>query len=177
MESDINNFWEILKIILPAIVVFLTAYFLFRDMLINSQKQRELEFRIQNRSKITPVRLQAYERLTLFLERISPQSLLTRVPTKETTARNYRIELLKQVRQEFEHNLSQQVYILPTTWEIIRGSKEFIIGLINKASEGIAPQSTGLELSRKIIEDYIEVEESPIVIALGEIKKEVRSLF
>ena len=69
MGNDINTFWEIMKIVLPALIVFLTAYFLFRDMLENSQKQREFEFRVQNMGKITPVRLQAYERFTLLLER------------------------------------------------------------------------------------------------------------
>jgi hypothetical protein len=177
MESDINVFWDILKITLPALIVFLTAYFLFRDMLKNSQKQRELEFRIQNQGKITPVRLQAYERLTLFLERISPQSILTRVSAKDTTAKIYHIELLKQIRQEYEHNLSQQIYVLPTTWESIRGSKEFLTGLINKAFEETPPQSPALDLSKKIIEKYIEIEKSPINIALNEIKRETRHMF
>ena len=67
MGNDVNSIWEILKIVLPATIVFLTAYFLFRDMLENSQKQREFEFRVKNNRKVTPVRLQAYERLALFL--------------------------------------------------------------------------------------------------------------
>lgn len=177
MEGDINNFLEILKITLPALIVFLAAYFLIRDMLMNSQKQRELEFRIQNQGTITPVRLQAYERLTLFLERISPQSLLTRVSHNNVTSKTFQIELLMQIRQEYEHNLSQQIYVSPTTWTSIRGSKEFLIGLINTSSEEIDPQSPALDLSRKIIENYIEIEDSPLTIAINEIKREVRQLF
>lgn len=177
MESDFNIFLEILKITLPALIVFLTAYFLFRDMLSNSQKQRELEFRIQNQGKITPVRLQAYERLTLFLERISPHSLLTRVSHKNITSKSYQIELLKQIRQEYEHNLSQQIYVSHTTWGYIRGSKEFLIGIINRSSEEVDPQSPALDLSKKIIEKYIEIDEPPITLAINELKREVRQLF
>jgi hypothetical protein len=177
MGSDINNFWEILRMTIPALIVFLTAYFLFKDMLTNSQKQRELEFRIQNQGKVTPIRLQAYERLTLFLERISPQSLLTRVSSDEITAKSYHIELLRQIRQEYEHNLSQQVYVLPTTWESIRGSKEFLTNLINRAYEEMPPQSSALDFSKKIIEKYIEIDEPPIKLALNELKKETRHLF
>ena len=89
MENDMNSIWEILKITLPALIVFLTAYFLFRDMLENGQKRREFEFRVNNSKQVTPVRLQAYERLALLLERISPQSLLIRVSPHNLTASDF----------------------------------------------------------------------------------------
>ncbi len=177
MTNDISTFWEILKIVLPALIVFITAYFLFRDMLENNQRQREFEFKVQHSEKITPVRLQAYERLTLFLERVSPQSLLVRVEPFNFTVSQYHQELLKNIRQEYEHNLSQQIYVTPILWETIRGAKEQLIGIINSSSEDIDPQGPALLLSKKIFENYMEEEKPPVTIALNELKKEVGRLF
>jgi hypothetical protein len=177
MDNSVNSIWEILKIVLPAIIVFLTAYFLFRDMLENSQKQREFEFRIKNGKKVTPVRLQAYERLALLLERISPQSLLMRVSPNDITAFEYHQQLLSQIRQEFEHNFSQQIYVSAILWETIRGARENLIGIINKSAEEINNDAPALALSKKIIENYIEEEDQPIVIAMNELKKEISKLF
>jgi len=177
MGNDVNSFWEILKIALPATIVFLTAYFLFRDMLENSQKQREFEFRVKNNKRVTPVRLQAYERLALLLERISPQSLLMRVSPNEINAFDYHQQLLSHIRQEFEHNLSQQIYVSPILWETIRGARENLIGIINKSAEEIANEAPALSLSRKIIENYIDDENQAIVIAMNELKKEIGKLF
>lgn len=177
MGNDVNSFWEIMKIVLPALVVFLTAYFLFRDMLENAQKQREFEFRVSNMGKITPVRLQAYERFTLLLERISPQSLLIRVNPQEMNAGKYHQELLNGIRQEYEHNLSQQIYISPILWETIRGAREKLIGIINKSSEEIEDTAPALNLSKKIFDNYMNEEIDPIAIAMNELKKEVAKLF
>lgn len=177
MDTDINSFWEILKIVLPAVIVFLTAYFLFRDMLENSQRQREFEFKVKNSGKVTPVRLQAYERLALLLERIAPQSLLMRVSPHELNASDYHQQLLAQIRQEFEHNLSQQIYVSPILWETIRGARENLIGIINKSAEEIGNEVSALVLSKKIIENYIDEENQAIEIAMNELKKEVGRLF
>lgn len=177
MDNDINSVWEILKIAIPAIIVFLTAYFLFRDMMENAQKQCEFEFKIKNSNEITPVRLQAYERLTLLLERISPQSLLMHISPHELKSSDYHQMLLSQIRQEFEHNLSQQIYISPMLWETIRGARENLIGLINKSAEEISSEAPAISLSRKIIQNYIDEENQPILYAMNELKKEVSKLF
>jgi hypothetical protein len=177
MGNDTNTLWELLKIILPAFIVFLTAYFLFRNMVENSQKQRDHEFRIKNSNNVTPVRLQAYERLALLLERISPQSLLMRMPPHEITASDYHQQLLSHIRQEFEHNLSQQIYVSPLLWEIIRRARENLVGIINKSAEEIDNEAPALSLSKKIIDNYIEEENQAIVIAMNELKKEIGRIF
>jgi hypothetical protein len=177
MGSDINVLWDILKIVLPALIVFLTAYFLFRDMLENAQKQREFEFRVKNSGQVTPVRLQAYERFALVLERISPQSLLMHVSPHEISASAYHQQLLLQIRQEFEHNLSQQIYVSAILWETIRGARENLIGIINKSAEEVGGDAPALLLSKRIVENYIDEEDQPIAVAMNELKKEVGKLF
>ena len=177
MTNEMSSVWEILKITLPALIVFLTAYFLIRDMLENGQKQREFEFRKNNSKNITPIRLQAFERLALLLERISPQSLLIRVPPHDLTASDFHHQLLSSIRQEFEHNLSQQIYVSPILWETIRGARENLVSIINKSAEEIDHEAPALLLSKKIIENYIEEENQVIVIAMNELKKEIGKLF
>ena len=177
MTNDLSSIWEILKITLPALIVFLTAYFLFRDMLEAGQKQREFEFRMNNSKLVTPIRLQAYERLGLLLERISPQSLLIRVPPHDLNSSDFHHQLLAAVRQEFEHNLSQQIYVSPILWETIRGAREHLIGIINKSAEEIDRDAPALLLSKRIIENYIDEENQVILIAMNELKKEIGKLF
>ena len=177
MTNEMSSVWEILKITLPALIVFITAYFLIRDMLENGQKQREFEFRKNNSKNITPIRLQAFERLALLLERISPQSLLIRVPPHDLTASDFHHQLLSSIRQEFEHNLSQQIYVSPILWETIRGARENLVSIINKSAEEIDRDAPALLLSKKIIENYIEEENQVIVIAMNELKKEIGKLF
>lgn len=173
MANEINGFWEILKITLPALVVFITAYFLIRDMLENERRRREFEFRVQHAKEMTPIKLQAYERLTLFLERISPESMLIRHSPQDLTAMKYHKILLTTIRQEYEHNLSQQIYISPMLWENIRGAKEQLVTLINRSAEEVDPKGPGYELSKKIFANYMEVHPAPVALALSDIKKEV----
>ncbi len=177
MGNDLSPIWEILKITLPALIVFLTAYFLFRDMLESSEKQRELDFRVTNSKQVLPIRLQAYERLAMLLERISPQNLLIRVPPHDLKASDFHHQLLANIRQEFEHNLSQQIYVTPQLWEIIRKTRENLVSIINKSAEEIDLQAPALLLSNKIIENYIAEQSSLITLALNELKKETGKLF
>jgi hypothetical protein len=177
MGTDINSFWEVVKITLPAIIVFLTAYFLLRDMLENAQKKREFELRLKSKGQVTPVRLQAYERLAMLLERISPQSLLIRISPHDMNASDYHQQLLAQIRQEFEHNLSQQIYVSPLLWENIRGARENLVGIINTSAEEIGSEAPAFSLSKKIIANYIEEGNQTIAVAMNELKKEVGKLF
>ena len=172
-----NPLWEILKIVLPSLIVFLTAYFLLRDMLKNSFKRRELEMKMKTAGQITPLRLQAYERLALVLERISPQSLLMRIPPHDKSARDFHQELLSQIRQEFEHNVSQQIYVSPLLWQAILIAKENLIGIVNKSAEEVGVDAHAIVLSQRIIDNYISGKEQPNIIAMEELKKEVGKLF
>jgi hypothetical protein len=168
-----DGFWEILRIALPALIVFMTAYLLLRDMLENDKKRREFEFRVLHAREMNPVKLQAYERLTLFLERISPDSLLLRHSPIDLTVSQYQQILLATIRQEYDHNISQQIYISTILWETIRGAKERLITLINFSAEELNPNDPGYELSKKIFSQYMEAEHNPFSLALSDLKKEV----
>jgi hypothetical protein len=113
----------------------------------------------------------------LLLERISPQSLLIRVSPHDFNAADYHHQLLSHIRQEFEHNFSQQIYVSPMLWETIRHAREELIGIINKSAEEIDNKAPALLLSKKIIENYIEEENPAIGLAMIELKREIGKLF
>ncbi|MFA8435058.1 MAG: hypothetical protein ACEPOZ_11125 [Marinifilaceae bacterium] len=168
---------ESFKYLLPALVVFATAYLLIRQMLRRDEKKQQLEIFLNNQKQITPIRLQAYERLILFLERINPESLVVRM--NESGMNNHQLHqtLLSTIRQEFEHNLTQQLYVSNKVWEQIRNAKETVIRNINSSAQGINPKNSSLELSRTILEQHVETSQAVTQKALETLRDEVRNLF
>jgi hypothetical protein len=164
---------DILKITIPALIVFLTPYFLLRNMIRNDQDKRRQELILQNSRTVTPIKLQAYERIVLFLERISLESMLLRVSTSEMTATQLHSVLLTAIRSEFEHNLSQQIYMSQQAWEVARNARSNMIKIINSEAEKMAPDSTGIALSKQLLERIMELDKEPTRVAIEFIKAEV----
>ncbi|NJO70124.1 MAG: hypothetical protein HC830_13340 [Bacteroidetes bacterium] len=138
---------------------------------------RRVDLMTENRKIITPLRLQAYERVILFLERISPESLVMRVNSPNLTSRQFQTELLSSIRAEFEHNLSQQLYISPEGWEKVKNARGMTIQLINTAGDQVKPDSPGVNLSAKILDLIMAADKTPTSEAIEFLKKEVQTLF
>lgn len=172
-----DRVFDILIVVLPSLIVFLTAYYTLKNFMDNEQKKRLLELRKDTQKVITPIRLQAYERATLFLERISPDALVTRVHKNGMSARLLQAELLKTVRSEFDHNLSQQIYMSDNAWARVKNAKEEIIKLVNLASSKVKDDGSGINLSKIILKVSLQVEKLPTQAALEYIKKEIRQSF
>ncbi len=172
-----NDILEILKYIVPALVVFGTSYYLLKNFLDNEYKKQLVEARQAHQKVITPIRLQAFERLSIFLERIHPASMVTRIHKQNMTARALQSELLQNIRTEFEHNLSQQIYVSNSTWESVRAAKEETIKIINLASAKVSDGATGIDLMKAILDIITQMEKIPSQIALENLKKEVKHLY
>ncbi len=168
---------EILKYILPSTIVLATSYYLLRLYLTHDHKKVVLELKQNNRNLLTPLRLQAYERVIMLLERMSPSNLILRMSNPAFDAMQLQMVLVRTIRDEFDHNLSQQIYISSPAWDLLKNAKEETIKLINIASSELPKGATATELSSKIIEKFAGIEKSPISIAQEFIKSEVRSLF
>ena len=121
------------------------------------------------------MRLQAYERMALFLERIEPNQLLFRVNNPELTAAQMQAVLLSTIRSEYEHNMSQQIYISPEVWESIKRAKENVVNAINIAAGKLPPEAMAIDLDSAIFQ--ITAEESPIAAAMKNLKKEIQTLY
>jgi hypothetical protein len=165
------------KILIPASVVLYLAYLLVRSFLQKEIELKKLEVRSRSIETVLPNRLQAYERMTLFLERISPQNLLVRLSGTSMPAREFHQLLLSEIRNEYNHNASQQVYMSGEVWDLIKNAKEDLIVSINECASGMNMESTNLDLSKKIFEKSINKTVDPIGHALSELKKEIQRTF
>ena len=168
---------EIIKYTLPALIVFLTAYVLIRAFIRNEEQRRNREISESTQKTILPIRLQAYERLALLLERISPESLIMRTNQPGMTAKQLHTELLSSIRAEFEHNLSQQVYISNEAWEMIRTARGNVITMINTAADQLKDDATAIILSQKIFEQVVQLKSPPVQEALELLKEEIKQFY
>ena len=169
---------EILKYTLPGLVVFAAVYFTLDSFLASENKRRNFDLRSQYFREALPIRLQAYERLTLFLERISPNNLVSRVNKPEMSARELQLAMLQNIKLEYDHNLTQQLYVSANTWMMIVQVKEEIIAIINRVSFDLPPTATGKDLSRRLLEFFISSEQAiPTQKAIDTLKQEVSKIF
>src|SRR5438477_1949055 len=113
---------DLLKITVPALMLLAGMYFLVKTYVDRDYRLRLLELRMKNAETVLPIRLQAYERMCLFLERITPSNLLIRVSGSGQTASDYHRMLINDIRNEYNHNLSQQIYMTDKTWEMIQSA-------------------------------------------------------
>lgn len=159
-------------------MVFGATYLLVRNFLDNDQKKREHESRHANQATLTPLRLQAYERVVIFLERINPNTLIVRVNKNGMTAQQLHMELLKAVKSEYEHNLSQQIYMSYGAWELVKNGKEEILKLINISATKVAHDSPSNDLAMMILNITSNLgKKLPTEIAIDQIKREVNQVF
>ncbi len=168
---------DLLKIALPAIIVALAMYALVKKHYERDYKVRLLELRQKNAEVVLPIRLQAYERIVLLLERITPSSMLLRVGSAGQTAAEYHRVLLSEIRNEFDHNMSQQVYMTEQAWQQVKHAREDVVNLINKTYKELPENSRGTELAKRILENVLSTEQDPTTRALTYVKQEIGQVF
>lgn len=171
-----ETLYNILMITLPALLVMITAWLVIRHMLRDDQDRRRQELLLQTMKTITPVRLQAYERAVLFLERISPESLILRTVRPEMTAQQLQAALVTSIRSEYEHNLSQQIYMSNEAWEMVKNARGTIVRMINSVASQLPPTATGDELSRLLLEEVMDMDTEPCRTAINFVKAEIARL-
>ncbi|MCR4659701.1 MAG: hypothetical protein K5650_05345 [Bacteroidales bacterium] len=157
-----------------------TGYALLKHALDTRQKQMLLQMKIDEHREtlrtVTPIRLQAYERMALFLERISPSSLVLRCYQPGMDLRLLQGVMTKNIRDEWEHNLSQQVYISPEAWTHIREAKEEMIGLVNSSAAVLEANADPTTLAANVFASVAKTG-GPAGEALDFLKAEVRELY
>lgn len=168
---------DFVKILVPAAVVLYAMYLIVRSFIIKEIELKKLEIRSRSIETVLPIRLQAYERMTLFLERMSPQNLLVRINQPGLTAREFHKLLLDEIRNEYNHNVSQQVYIGEESWSLIKSAKEDLILEINEAAQSVHHESSSIDLAKKIFEISLNKNVDPVGHALLELKKEIQRTF
>lgn len=166
---------EILQNILPALLVLLTAYLLIDKLLKSDEKRRNYDLQKENTKITTPLRLRAYERLMLVLERTAPAILVMNAVNPSITNQELHQLLLSSIREEFSHNVSQQIYVSNELWSYMRSAQESLVRLINTCASKCDPKAPSSDLGELIIRIYSESEQTPSELAQEKLKNEVRA--
>jgi len=157
--------------IVPSIIIGAVAYFFFKQYTETEAGKSRYRLHQENQKIALPLRLQAYERLTLFTERMAIGALVTRVKAHSGDINAYANVLTASIDQEFEHNLAQQIYVSPGCWNVIRTAKNTTISIIRKTAQS-ENVSTSDELRETLLRDLLE-NTSPSDTALSYIKNEI----
>lgn len=171
MEYD--KILELLSYTIPSAVTGAVAYYFFLAHTNNEERKIRLSLLRENQKQSLPVRLQAYERMALFLERINPSKLVLRITSVNNDINAYSQSLINTIEQEFEHNLAQQIYISDQCWSVITASKNATILIIKKTAEE-ETVNNAQELREAIIKKIINTA-APSTTALAFLKDEVRN--
>ncbi len=161
----------------------ITAIFVIAILLVikiyDRQDKRHLEYAIREKTlgNILPNRLQAYERLGLYLERIRPQNMVPRELAKAQSAKDLYVLLNNSVRQEYEHNVAMQIYIMPDTWELVIKAKESVLECINEEAKNIMPQQPAQVLATGIVGGKKNECEEDITAALDKMRRDIGGVF
>jgi hypothetical protein len=167
---------EILKYTIPALVVFLTAYFLLK-MHLDDKNQGYFMVLKTEQSRITlPVRMQAYERIAIFIDRIGIPSLIARIRTPEMSVGELQLTLMMAIQQEFDHNVSQQIYVSDTIWKITQLARDGSMNLIDQAGNSLTAGESGEKLVQVLFAN-LETQNNLLMKALNALRTEAGASF
>lgn len=167
----------VIQITLPAAIVLYGVYLIIKTFLQKEFEKRAIEIQLKNKELILPTRLQAYERVCLLLERIAPANLVPRVNTPEFNSGFLHARLLSEIRDELNHNLSQQVYMSDQAWELTKHAVQEVTTIINHSAKNIDPEAKGIELVKAIFDQMVSRDEDAIATALTFVKNEIRKIY
>lgn len=165
------------KIILPAGAVLYAMFLVVRLFIRKEYDSKLIEIKLKNTEVVLPIRLQAYERICLFLERITPKNLVLRLNQSEFSGMEFHQLLLHEVREEFNHNLSQQVYMSIQAWEMVNAAMEEVVMIVNEAAGALDESARSIDLARQIFNNIIEREQLQVDRALIFVKEEIQQNF
>jgi len=175
---------NIQKVITDVVILFLglfsaliAIYFIINKDLQQFFDLRKLEQLNQNKKELLPLRLQAYERLILFIDRINPTNLLLRLHQQGITVSVLQSVAVQEIRTEYQHNITQQLYVGSETWTVVRKLKEDTIAMINNAVQGLPPDANGVDLSKLILQHMASISDNPYDLTMELVKKDIQALF
>ncbi len=169
---DTDKILELLFYTLPALITGAVAYSFFQNFVKNEENRRKFLIARENQKTALPLRLQAYERMTLYMERIEPSKLLTRITPISEDKNDYVNYVVAQIEQEYEHNLTQQIYMSDDCWTIISTAKNATIQMLRKAAMNNEIINADA-LRQNVLNDLFD-KASPGSAALAYIRNEVK---
>ena len=163
---------EIVKILIPALVVFFAVFIILKQFFDKVQSIREDELKMKLTKEYIPLSMQAYERTVLYMERIDPNNMIMRLHKPGMSARLLHSEMVKAIREEYVHNMTQQIYISIKAWEGVKTAKEETSKIVNMAMRNLQDTATGIDLSTKIFEIISNLDKTPTEMAITVLKRD-----
>lgn len=165
-----------IALLFPLIVIFLFVYYMLKSFFDQFEKQRKQEIRVKFSEETLPLRLQAYERLVLFLERIKPESLVMRTAQNGMSTAALQRGMIENMREEFEHNLSQQIYVSAEAWAMLVAARQSMMQLISSMSDEHHADAPYMEYATDLLGEFAQSSDDPIRAAIMFIQQEAREL-
>lgn len=162
---------DILKISLPLAVALGAVFLIIKRYLDSKQNLRLIKENAKQRTNALALRLQACERMVLFCERIAPPTLLLRLRTEAMTANDLKSAMILAIQQEWEHNLTQQIYLSGELWQILDLAKNEVSAFISLAAKGVSTTAPSIELANEI---FAKAEEHNSLTILEKAKAAIR---
>ena len=162
---------------LGGIISVIIAYLLVRNDIQQYFRFKSLETSKESKTALTPLRLQAYERIIIFIDRINPSNLLIRLHQPGIGLAELQAIVLNEIKSEYQHNITQQLYIDRVSWNVVRTLKDDTIGMINNVVKGLPEAATGVDVSKKILQHMSTIEDNPYELAIEHLKKDIQKLF
>jgi hypothetical protein len=163
--------YQVAMVIIPAVFILTYADYLFRR---EFDKYLALKYKEPTSSgdePLLPLKLQAHERMIVFVERINPSNVLVRVHQQGISVSDLQSLVINEINSEYQHNITQQLYVNDATWNVIRKLKDDTIAMIGNAAQGLAADATGVDLSKRVLQHMAAMQENPYDLTLTLIKK------
>src|SRR3569833_1698496 len=174
---QINTFLlELVKFTLAGIGTVYVAFYLIKPYLERSEKLQLMELKKSTTALTLPLRFQAYERLIVFVERVNPANMLVRLHGTQYSAHELHSLVVSEIREEFQHNVSQQIYVSERAWNVIKRVKDDTMSIITNAIKAMPENATGLELSKTVLAHMASLQDNPYDIATSMIRKDMEEL-
>lgn len=171
-----GNYYIILGVSAFIVLLFL-LYRMLQVWIRHKEREWAFVLKSDNNKALSSLRISACERVIIMLERITPSSLVMRQPQRTGSASALQLELVRSVREEFEHNVSLQLYVSDETWQKIKDAREEVLELIRLAFSKVPENGTGIDLSREVFQIEAITGNQKIKTALIAVKHEITSRY
>lgn len=168
---------DILKFTLAGIGTVYAAFYLIKPYLDKAESLQLMELKKAISNQTLPLRLQAYERVVLFIERVNPANMLVRLNSTGLSAAELYSAIASEIRTEFQHNITQQVYVSSRAWTVVARVKDDTLSVVTNAVKALPETATALDLSKTVLAHLSHLQDNPYDIALKIVREDMETLF
>jgi len=158
-----------------SIIAFIVSISIF--FILNRKQKQEVPAAGSDGFNSRALQLQAYERLVMLTERIALPNLISRANQPGLNAKEMQLLLLESIKQEYEYNLTQQIYVSPVAWESVKNLKDQTMLVIHQVSAALPPETSGLDLNKILMDVMMKQQKGQLhLIVLEALNYEARKL-